>query len=417
MANDSLRTKEKISIVPQGFTLIELLIAGSIFSVIALIAVSVFINVARANRRIDIENQIYTEGNILMEKLAREVRKGTIDYEEYHNQFILEGNYGDNYGEYAKKFYHPGYKEENTNPKVSDDFGTVCATDRSKEYPTDCSEDSQYTPSLDKNTGKNPFDGADDAGVSPLFISGDAGSDQATAFCDNNFKTALNNSVNFKCDVSIDKNGNIITASDGSSTTKDFEALHFQKELYLINSDGNQKTIIAREVVNDPDKSLSNATPSTSGDEEYALSLVRLDGTDADQNEVKETWQCSKDFICTSSEKPNSDDLKTTLSHLSLTDTEKNNGEDFVPLTPSSMNVTSVKFLIAPLEDPRKAFGEDDAEADYIFMQPYVTIVLTVRPSTDASKKIFGDPKNFPTITLQTTVSSRVYNEIKSYGE
>ncbi|MBI2463364.1 prepilin-type N-terminal cleavage/methylation domain-containing protein [Candidatus Peregrinibacteria bacterium] len=398
----------------RGFTLIELLIAGSIFAMVALISVNIFINVSRSYRRITLENEIYSESYLLMEKLSREVRKGTIDYEEYHNQTVLKSSdYGENYSEYAKKFFHPGFKEENSTPKQIDVFGGVCANDRDKKYPDDCPGEAIYTPSLDQNTGKNPFEG------SSLISGVTEGSDQATALCDNNFNKALDTSVPLNRNCNIDGNAT-------SSEATDFEMLHFQKELYLVNSAGDQKTIMAREVVNDPDGSLRAASPSASGDEEYALSLVRLDGTDDDQNGVKEKWQCTADFICTktvsSIKKPDKNDLVMTNSNQSCPGgaascDEVTNGEDFVPLTPSSMNIISVKFLIAPLEDPHKAFGEDDATGDYIFMQPYVTIVLTVRPSVDAAKKIFGDPKNFPTITLQTTVSSRVYNEIKSYGD
>lgn len=66
---------------------------------------------------------------------------------------------------------------------------------------------------------------------------------------------------------------------------------------------------------------------------------------------------------------------------------------------------------MAPLEDPRKAFAETDA-ALQIQQQAHVTIILTVQPSRNALTAYEGQT---PKVTLQTTVTSRVYNEVKSY--
>jgi len=82
--------------------------------------------------------------------------------------------------------------------------------------------------------------------------------------------------------------------------------------------------------------------------------------------------------------------------------------DDFVSLVSPRTKITTMKFFISPLEDPRKAFAEDYIEVQ---MQPHVTILLTVKPSDES--KLNKD--NIPTFTLQTTVSSRVQGEVFSY--
>ena len=83
-----------------------------------------------------------------------------------------------------------------------------------------------------------------------------------------------------------------------------------------------------------------------------------------------------------------------------------------VPITPLRTHISSLKFYLAPLEDPRKAFAESDP-AHAILQQPHVTIVMTVQPAASELGKFIGEDP--PTLTLQSTVSSRTYREIKSY--
>lgn len=412
----------------QGFTLIELLVAGSIAATLTAVAVGVYINTSRSYRRIHFENYLYTESNILLGKLEREIQKGTIDYEEYHNQIVLLGKdrlgntgvYGENYGEYAKKFYHPGVIDsQNTeDPK----FGMICANDNTKRYDSNCNEDtdpscsatcSPYIPSQDYNTGRNPYVNADTSRTS----------DDATALCDNFFNGALDNvtPLNRVCDFSLDADGNPVSGDGTPSEPEDFAILHFQKELYLINSVGDEKTLMARERINDG----HNTIPGDA-DDEYGLSLLRLEGIDENQDDMYETWQCVSNFVCTGTStsaagtvisKPNPLDLSKTISHKCATppcSKEIIGSEDFVAITPSNINITSLKFLISPLEDPYKAYAEDDTLGDYILKQPEVTIVITVRPSFKEAYKFYGSFDKFPEITLQTKVTSLVYGEVKS---
>lgn len=443
-----------------GFTLAELLISISIFGTLSLIALTIFLNITHTYRRISLENNLYEEGRILMEKIVREVRRGTIDYEEYHNRLVLGGNPGENYGEYAKKFFHPGnFPAFNQNDcetdligeepdriwdgaKCVDRLGSVCndGTDPSCVAPAVL-----YLDSLDIHTGRNPYTGAD----SRNFPADDESDDSnclnaagtaadvcedhdATAFCDSFAYKAFQEGLIDKIDVANplmlydnpDINNPDFTTLQCPFNPADLSAFHAQSELYLINGAANLKTIFARESRGDPDDVAGPAL------EEFALSIVRLEGSDTDHDDVNETWECTGEFYCmtdiineTASDFPSLDDLilpgglVDDSGVIDLGGGDKVyalNAANFVPITPPSVTVDSITFYVAPLEDPHKAFDEADST---IHQQPHVTIVMTVSPSYQTYRDLNLDPTAdvFPSITLQTTVTSRIYNEVKSY--
>jgi len=115
-------------------------------------------------------------------------------------------------------------------------------------------------------------------------------------------------------------------------------------------------------------------------------------------------------FFCTTAF-----DCPTTLAKLEdtlvgLTDVTRWQG--FVPISPVRTNVKSSHFYITPVEDPRKAFAETDP-AMGIQQQPHVTVTMTLTPAQSEAGNFGG---GLPIITLQSTFSSRVYNEVKSYS-
>jgi len=344
----------------RGFTLAEALIAASIFTIVSVIGTTIFVNVIRIQNRIMLENQIYEDGRFLMERVAREIRHNTVDYEEYYREACREEHkaagincdtltYGDYYGRYAAHFYNPG---------TDGGFGSVAVggiVDKS---------------SLDINTGENPYT---DLGSDP---------DRATAVCDEDFYP------NYTTTVCTDP------------------SWHEHEQLFLINSDGDQKTMVASQLI--------NLSPV-----EYGVAMLRLDGEDEDNDGIVESWhddiageyRCAEDFNCPSP--PFSIDPANPSMHIeeSLESLTFPIYDGFVPITPLRTNVTSLKFFIAPLEDPRKAFAETDP-AKGIQQQPHVTVLMTLQPAESELTDFAGE---LPTLTLQATVSSRVYNEVKSY--
>ena len=341
----------------RAFTLVEVILASSIFAVVGLIAVTVFVNVIRIQQRVNLENAIYEDARFMMERIAREIRRDTVDYEEYYNKLVEQQPYGTEYGCYGTRFYNPGSE----NPP---NFGAFCNDEITPANPS-CVIDKS---TLDINTGENPYEG-------------------------NKFNVPLNpKSADAFCDVSYAAASSCGDANEG-----------LQHELYLIDSKGAQKTIFA----------LKNI----SGTSDRVLAMLRLDGEDYDKDGIIEKWtQCSKNFFCCASgfNCPNSlAQVMPSGPEGPLESTRVSNGTDnyigFVPISPSRTNIESVSFYIAPLEDPRKAFAEDSPD---IQQQPHVTVILTVKPAQSVLKNYNGV---VPTITLQTTITSRIYNEVKSY--
>ena len=323
----------------KGFTLVEVIIASSIFSIVSLIGVTVFINVTRIQKKLELENAIYEDGRFMMERMAREIRKNTIDYEEYYHQSALNdgGDYGKLNGCYAQQFYSPGNN-------LSSPYQAKCTNTDSNEVlllPTDpnCVIDKK---SLPINTGANPYQG----------------------------------STGLPTNTSLAKTD--------------------QSALYLIDYQGTQKTIFAEKALLDTDGSQING-----------LGLLKLNGSDPKNYGVNTDWACADGFDC-------KDANNQTISNLFTTLQANVNGLDmtykgFLPINPLRIKIDSLHFYVSPIEDPRKAFNETDGN---IQQQPHVTVVMTLEPAPSQMVNFSGDP---PKITIQQTISSRVYNEVKSF--
>ena len=266
----------------KGFTLIETLVAISIFAILIGVSLSLFANTSISSRRTEVSRNLYEETRITLERIVKEVRRGTIDYEEYWN-WSNEGaadeeDYGKNYGEYAAQFF-------DVDPKAKSNV-------------------TRYSENL---------------GVGPEALS-------------------------------------------------DYE----QAELYLIDANGTEKTIIK--------KISENVILGSDTYPEERLVMLKLNGIDSTGDAIMDSWIPLEDY----------------------------QDYTFQKIQPDTINITDLSFYISPLKDPHKAFAEF---ADEVQVQPHVTIVITAEPSITEARGIQGDT---PSLTLQTTVSARAFNEIKS---
>lgn len=343
-----------------GLTLVELIVAISIFTMVGLMAVNIFVNITRIQGRLALENAIYEDARFMMERISRSIRSNAIDYEEYFNKAIDSDNqYGQLYGCYAAQFFNPGEQLEGQNldtggvATIPGDLGAFCSTG-DLYSGQDCTV---YKPSLDINTGVFPYNGKS------LAVSPDG--ENSNAFCP--------------------------VEHIGASSCDGTEATYPQDSLYLISPDGKRKTIFSLKTVNDPEK---------------ALGMLELTGQDGDNDGISEQWDsCSGDFCCSEGF-----DCTLTSPATTLEDTLAGGPiyEGFIPISPLRTDVKNVTFYVLPVEDPRKAFAEED-----VIYNPRVIVVLTVTPTQDQLNR-YGNVGFPPELTLQTTISSRIQTEVKS---
>lgn len=312
----------------KGFTLIEVLIASSIFAMVSIIGATIFMNISQSERKTSLTNAIYEDARVVMEMLAREIRAGTIDYEEYYSVNTLKaGYYGINRGVYGSRFYDPGYDYSGGDPaqgKNPEDLGTVCFDDLGDDGACDDTHTISFPLSVDKNTGKNFWDGT-----------------PGTAF-------------------------------SGS-----------QSELYLISADGREKTILIKQKTSTSgDYAISMI--KLEGVDKDANGVVDIFKCETDYD--CGTTIGAVDFKHPLNPSPDYSDIKLPKTGTSETPFSIVTS-DFVPVSPLRSSISELKFYISPEDDPYKAFAEKTMQ-----YQPYVTIVLTLEPSAAEKQNYPGTP-------------------------
>jgi len=333
-----------------AFTIVELLIAMTIFALVAMVTVNVMVNGMASSKKLQAQLDLHSEGELIMNRLVSEIKRNTIDYEAYYARNV-QGETGwetQNYGFYGQSFYDPGSGgwDEGPYSSLSDYWGVLCS-DGTSIYPDDCPTETPTYADLDLDTGTHPF-----TGIGSPYTDDDT-------------------SMNALCEDATDCNALEYAVTD---------------ELILINSAGDLRTVFTRELFN-------------ASSMEYRLSSVKLTGSDSDADGLVDAWVCSSDYTCTGTgDVPDSADL---------TDTDPTTATDFQAFTPSSINIQDFYVLIAPMEDPYRAFAEEDSQ-----VQPYVTIRMTLIVSEDYGTSFIGET---PTLTLQRTVPINVYGEVVSY--
>jgi hypothetical protein len=273
---------------------------------------------------------------------------------------LNDANYGQNFGRYYSSFFNPGTDEA---------LGFDCNKLSDGRNASNCVP---LRKTIDRDTGSNPF-------------SGKYGENEVeeNAFCGY---------------ISYETYINQIYAPQCSPVPPGQDAL------YLISEDSFKKTIIAKEKTSD----------ST-----YAISILRLEGKDTDQDGVPNVFVCAKDFNCigdklepygdlpvldaSEADTPIIGDLNNVSGDTDPDSKTDGFSNDFVPISPLRVNISYLKFYISPSDDPHYAFAEQESANQ----QPRVTIVLTVSP--------IGDNTNStPPVTLVETVSTRMLTPIKA---
>jgi len=329
----------------KGFTIVELMVSLTVLTLLSLGAARVYLNYTASTRDLKAANLIYEEARFLMERMVREVRQNAIDYEQYANQNITIPLFG---GDYTDHY---------------------------------CSYDRYF---YDSGPDGDPFveDGQE----------------------------------------SIGRHNPELEVFITSNTLPTVAVKPIETELYLININGDGRTMIKRiERLEDgenigklsmvkligKDFGEDHINRNDSHNDGGASHDLECDDTTLDTREndgLIDTWHCDDDYPCIKNAPLNGDIYGVGCQGLGHT-VDDDNG--FVDISPSALNITGLKFIISPSDDPWKAYNMDEVQ-----IQPNVTIQLTA----EANPKLVsttGDGR-IPSITLTSTVTTRIYDEIKS---
>lgn len=384
----------------KSFTLIELLIASSVMAILFSIVVPAFFNMVKINNYHEITEVLFTETDYMMDKLVREIYENTLDWPEYYNYYILNGGgenfsnvsgmdtFGSNYTVYGARFYNPGRDAHdlpaqgiNYSGIEDDDLGTWCQTSATEVAPI-TSDDCNGLPSLelteDYATGTNPYE-------SSFFT--------------------LPTQASAVCDLTSEMFAHVSGARRAECAGMSDMEKHEVSILFLISPDGNTKTMIGREPWYENE---TGGEPAG-----YALSMLKMTGSDTDNDGVNETWTCASGYMCTQDAPititPATDPDADDLTDISLADgTEPSIYYDFVPISSPNVSITDLRFDIAPLEDPNKAYGEFPEQT-----QPGVEVNISIE-SLDRRAAVFSEKQR--TVTLSRNVETEFEGEINSFA-
>lgn len=336
-----------------------MIVTLTIFSIISMVAVSVVANSLKSARKIQAQAFLYTEAQALMDKMAREVENSALDYEAYFSMDVLDQSWETpSYGQYAQSFYNPGSGGPFNEGPYEDvgGYGVYCE-DGVNVYPTGADPETGEINGgtcFDDDPPRDAFD--QNTGTHPF--------DGIDAFgypSDDSF------GMNARCDAGSTCGSVIYNVADA---------------LILINSAGDERSIYTRR---DLEGNACTWDPANNGD--CLLVKLAMKGNDTTSDGIVDSWTCQNNFVC-------EDPALPLLS-------------DFKAMNPSALDVEEFYVYLVPTEDPYRAFAEEDAQ-----VQPQVTLLLTVTLSEGYGANLLGNP---PTITLQRTVSTGVYSEIKTY--
>ncbi len=345
---------------PAGFTIAELSIAVAILSAIMVFSLAIYSNFFDSMRDLKASNLVYEEARFLMDRMVKEARESTLDYEAYFGQSLLKDQqqenydylrnqtYGQDYCQYSRQFYQVGSDGE---------IGTLD----------------------DKSTGiRSQVDPVDGLTRIPPAIGRLSSllEDEAEPLQENLFLISIEGDrrVYFKRIEGQDGNGNAIgQVGMVKLIGKDFGLDH----------------------INALDPLLDGSAPAGNCQADVGEGDGKID-----------TWICESGFPCQTEIVANND-LCQGAVHSVLHDPNAPEESSFVPISPSSLDIVDLSFVASPMDDPRKAYGAPSAQ-----IQPGVTIKLTAQAAPQLSAKLIGNRS--PGISLESTVSSRVYSEIVS---
>ena len=336
------------------------MISITILALLITFASSIYINFFGSVRNLKAANLVYEEARFTMERITKEIRNGTIDYEEYYNQNLVKELHGASY-EYIR---NDTYSRSDTYCQYSRQFYGL-------------GPDGEFDTLDDESTGVRAEVDAITEEASPPAIG------------------RLNEA--------------------GTEYIPD----PIQSDLYLININGDRRSYIKRiERVDSGGTTVGKVGLVKLIGEDYGIDRVNsldpdLDpstpdtcSSDPGENDGRiDTWICEEGYTCPDIEINVGDCFDAVAGQDVINNPANPDENSFVDITPASLDIVDLKFIISPMDDPRKAYNTNEVQ-----VQPHVTIKMTARANPRLAAEFQSD--RIPDITLESTVSARAYNPI-----
>jgi prepilin-type N-terminal cleavage/methylation domain-containing protein len=286
----------------KGFTLIELMISITLLGLIITISSSIYANFFGSMRNLKAANTVYNETRFLMEKIVKEVRDGTIDYEEYYNQNQRKKLLGSSYDAARNETYAQDYCKYGLEFYDAGDDGEIGTYD---DVPRGTLAEGELSAIGDSSGQPEPI-------RNELFLINSNG-DRRT------YIKRMEETVNGRTTGKI---GILKLAG------KDFGIDH-------IDSTDTNNVGTCKPDVGEGDG--------------------RID-----------TWICEDGFNCESATVTitNADGSTCTgvAGETIITDPAEPADNSFVNITPAALDVVNIKFIISPMDDPYKAFDNKNVQ-------------------------------------------------------
>ena len=409
----------------RGMTLIELIIASVILLLVLTVVISTFANFSASKRKLLLSNEVYSQTRFLLERVVREIHNGTIDYQGYWRENLLN--------ETAEKWSYESdpaaeiYEGSNIQGVQVD--GSTAASGWGLNSLVNCNDPAVYTTPAEHRDDTNIPEKRSDIlyNYRYQFIYPGGASDNTTT----------SNMVHLNC---VDDNFDATDTGGGYNVYDDEPAYGKGPRAFDQGGvyDATRNYVKGSEILWDWDlasiSTITNNNPplmllkSNESDDLFTRTNIRYKNNkielikfqsgdtssvastydnDSPPDGVYDKWYCVTDFECNSlfdgtylwSQKEvnagGGNGIGTiTDSNLTWTD-----------ITPEKIEITSFDFILSPVKDPHRAFFEKDK-----VQKPQITLIIEAQAKKSAMKGINGEA---PKIRLQTTATPRIWELIE----
>lgn len=398
----------------RGLTLIELMIASVILMTVITIVMTAYANFTSSKRRVLLTNQLYNETNFLMERIAREIHNGTIDYQGYWKENALM-NSAD---EWIEEGANPsGVKSDgDTSAPSTPGFNSI----KNCQNPTSLSDTISDTNSTEQQKDilmnyryQFIYPGA------ALPDGNDNLNNMVHLNCESdNFNTGAGYNV-YDDDAAYGQGPRAFSENpyDSASNQSLSSKMLWDWDLNTINpiTENNPPLLLVKE---NSDK--TEYTRSALRLKNKKIELIQFLGKDTDTappDFIADQWKCSKDFACGNTNKSYDGSYIWSQKEVKRTAGDTNLGLDnginsvsdtdlvWKDITPANIQINRFDFILSPVKDPHRAFFEKTR-----IQKPQVTFIIEAQVKTASMKGVSGEA---PKIILQTTVTPRIWDLIE----